>query len=68
MFVRLGHVGVVAHSWEEAGAVLVETLGFSRDGVRMSLPDGNHSAPRNSCLSGRRRRRADRRQCQRWAG
>ncbi len=48
MIVRLDHVGVVAHSWDEASAVLVDTLGFPLDGARTSLPDGNHYVPQNT--------------------
>jgi methylmalonyl-CoA epimerase len=48
MFVRLDHVGVVAHSWEEASQVLVDTLGFPVDSDRTRLPDGNLYVPQNT--------------------
>jgi methylmalonyl-CoA epimerase len=48
MFVRLDHVGVVAHSLDEASAVLVEKLGFPLDTDRTSLPEGNYYAPQNT--------------------
>lgn len=48
MFVRLDHVGVVAHSWDEARAVLVETLGFPLDTERTRMPEGNYYAPQNT--------------------
>src|SRR5439155_5080575 len=48
MIIRLDHVGVVAHSIDEASAVLVERLGFPLDAVRTSLPEGNHYEPQNT--------------------
>jgi methylmalonyl-CoA epimerase len=48
MFVRLDHVGVVAHSIDEASAVLVEKLGFPLDTDRTTLPEGNLYAPQNT--------------------
>lgn len=48
MIVRLDHVGVVAHSIEEASAVLVETLGFPIDTDRTRLPEGNLFKPQNT--------------------
>jgi methylmalonyl-CoA/ethylmalonyl-CoA epimerase len=48
MFIRLDHVGVVAHSWDEARAVLVDTLGFPLDAERTRLPEGNLYAPQNT--------------------
>jgi methylmalonyl-CoA/ethylmalonyl-CoA epimerase len=48
MFVRLDHVGVVAHSWDEATQVLVDTLGFPVDSSRTVLPDGNLYVPQNT--------------------
>ncbi len=48
MIVRLDHVGVVAHSLEEAGAVLIDTLGFPIDMDRTSMPEGNLFRPENT--------------------
>lgn len=48
MFVRLDHVGVVAHSWDEAKEVLVDKLGFPVDASRTRLPEGNLFAPQNT--------------------
>ncbi len=48
MFVRLDHVGVVAHSWDEARAVLVDTLGFPLDTERTRMPEGNLYTPQNT--------------------
>jgi methylmalonyl-CoA/ethylmalonyl-CoA epimerase len=48
MFIRLDHVGVVAHSWDEANQVLVNTLGFPVDTSRTVLPDGNLYVPQNT--------------------
>lgn len=48
MFIRLDHVGVVAHSWNEAKEVLVDTLGFPVDSGRTQLPEGSLYAPQNT--------------------
>ena len=48
MFVRLDHVGVVAHTWKEASDVLVATLGFPLDEGRTSMPEGNLYEPQNT--------------------
>jgi hypothetical protein len=48
MFVRLDHVGVVAHTWDEAREVLVDRLGFPVDLDRTVLPDGSLYAPQNT--------------------
>ena len=45
MLTRLDHVGVVAHSLDEASAVLVNRLGFELDQARSPLPDGGYFAP-----------------------
>jgi methylmalonyl-CoA/ethylmalonyl-CoA epimerase len=45
MLTRLDHVGVVAHSLDEASQVLVARLGFELDLVRAPLPDGSYFAP-----------------------
>ena len=48
MIVRLDHVGVVAHSWDEARGVLVEKLAFPVDLDRTRLPEGNLYLPQNT--------------------
>jgi len=48
MIIRLDHVGVVAHSWNEASQALVDTLGFPVDRDRTVLPDGNLYLPQNT--------------------
>jgi len=48
MIVRLDHVGVVAHSWDEAEAVLVDKLGFPVDATRTTLPEGHLFVPQNT--------------------
>ena len=48
MIVRLDHVGVVAHSWDEASEVLVDRLGFPLDEARTSMPEGSLFAPENT--------------------
>jgi methylmalonyl-CoA/ethylmalonyl-CoA epimerase len=48
MIVRLDHVGVVAHSWGEAGDVLIERLGFPVELSRTRMPEGNLYAPQNT--------------------
>lgn len=48
MILRIDHVGVVAHSLEQAQSVLLDTLGFTFDSVRTSMPDGNYMAHENA--------------------
>ncbi len=48
MFVRIDHVGVVAHSLDEAQGVLVKMLGLEFDLGRSRLPEGNFYAPQNT--------------------
>ncbi len=48
MIIRLDHVGVVAHSWSEAGEVLIDRLGFPVELSRTTMPDGNLYAPQNT--------------------
>ena len=48
MIVRLDHVGVVAHSFDEAAQVLTERMGFPVDTGRTSLPDGHLFVPQNT--------------------
>ena len=45
MLTRLDHVGVVAHSLDEASEVLVARMGFALDLERSPLPDGGYFAP-----------------------
>ena len=45
MLTRLDHVGVVAHSLDEASKVLVNNLGFELDQARSPLPGGGYFAP-----------------------
>lgn len=47
MFLKLDHVGVVAHSWEEASGILVVTLGLKVDEGRTPMPEGGYMAPEN---------------------
>jgi len=48
MIVRLDHVGVVAHAWEEAHDVLVAQLGFPVELSRTRMPEGNLYEPQNT--------------------
>lgn len=48
MILRLDHVGVVAHSWEEANDVLVARLGFPVELSRTRMPEGNLYEPQNT--------------------
>jgi methylmalonyl-CoA/ethylmalonyl-CoA epimerase len=48
VFIRLDHVGVVAHTWDEARDVLVDRLGFPVDLDRTELPGGSLYAPQNT--------------------
>ena len=45
MITYLDHVGIVAHSLEEAGAVLVDQLGLEYDTERTPWPQGGFFAP-----------------------
>ena len=45
MIVRLDHIGIVAHSVDEAMATLTAKLGFPVDEQRTPLPDGAYFAP-----------------------
>ncbi|HET6691420.1 MAG TPA: VOC family protein [Miltoncostaeaceae bacterium] len=45
MLLKLDHVGIVAHTWEEARLVLVEDLGLTLDTDRTPMPDGSYFAP-----------------------
>lgn len=44
MLTRLDHVGIVAHSLDEASQVLIDRMGFALDEVRSPLPDGAYFA------------------------
>jgi methylmalonyl-CoA/ethylmalonyl-CoA epimerase len=48
MILRLDHVGVVAHSWQEASDVLVARLAFPIELSRTLMPEGNLYAPQNT--------------------
>lgn len=45
---RLDHVGVVAHSWDEASEVLVQRMGFPVELGRTQMPEGNLYEPQNT--------------------
>ena len=45
MITHLDHVGIVANSLEEAGAVLIDQLGLEYDEQRSPFPDGGFFAP-----------------------
>ena len=40
MLTRMDHVGIVAHTMDEASDVLIEKLGFALDVARSPLPEG----------------------------
>ena len=44
MLTRLDHVGVVAHSLDEASQVLINRMGFALDEARSPLPKGDYFA------------------------
>ncbi len=48
MIVRIDHVGIIAHSWDEAGNVLLDKMGFDLDAGRTRIPEGNFFAPENT--------------------
>ena len=48
MIVRLDHVGVVAHSWDEASEVLVARMGFPLEVSRTRMPEGKLYEPQNT--------------------
>ena len=45
MITHLDHVGIVANTLEEAGAVLIDQLGLEYDEQRSPFPDGGFFAP-----------------------
>ncbi len=47
MITKLDHVGVMAHSWEEASSNFTDILGFPIDGSRTPMPEGSYMAPEN---------------------
>ena len=46
MITYVDHIGIVSHSLEQAGDVLVEKLGLAWDIERAPMPEGNYFAPR----------------------
>lgn len=48
MIVRLDHVGVVAHAWQEAHDILVGQMGFPVELSRTRMPEGNLYEPQNT--------------------
>lgn len=48
MIVRIDHVGVIAHKWEEAAEILLDKMGYVLDDRRTKLPGGNFFAPENT--------------------
>ncbi len=44
-FVELDHVGVIAHTWDQAAEILLAKLGLELDEKRSPLPDGVYFAP-----------------------
>ena len=44
MLTRLDHIGIVAHSLDEASQVLIDRMGFALDEARSPLPDGAYFA------------------------
>lgn len=47
MLTRLDHVGVVAHSWDEAEANFTGMLGFPIEEGRTPMPEGSYMAAEN---------------------
>ena len=45
MITYVDHIGIVSHSLEQAGDVLVEKLGLAWDIERAPIPEGNYFAP-----------------------
>ena len=45
MITYVDHIGIVSHSLEQAGDVLVEKLGLAWDIERAPMPEGNYFAP-----------------------
>lgn len=50
MIVRIDHIGIVSHSWDEAAQVLVDKMGMVVDTDRTRLPEGNLFAPENTMI------------------
>ena len=44
-FFELDHVGIVAHTWDQAAEILLKKLGLELDEKRSPLPDGVYFAP-----------------------
>jgi len=47
MITKLDHIGVMAHSWEEASSNFTDILGFPIDESRSPLPEGSYMAAEN---------------------
>ncbi len=50
MILGIDHLGVVAHSFESARELLVDTFGFTFDADRSPLPGGLYMAPENAII------------------
>lgn len=50
MIVRIDHIGIISHSWDEAAGVLLQKMGMSVDTDRTRLPEGNLFAPENTMI------------------
>jgi methylmalonyl-CoA/ethylmalonyl-CoA epimerase len=48
MLVRIDHIGIIAHTWDDAGNVLLDKMGLELDSGRTRLPEGNFFAPENT--------------------
>ncbi len=48
MLDKIDHIGIVAHSFDEAREVFVDRLGLTVDESRTKLPDGNLFKPQNT--------------------
>lgn len=48
MLVRIDHIGIISHSWEEARRVLLDQMALELDAGRTRLPEGNYFAPENT--------------------
>ena len=47
MLTKLDHIGVAAHSWEEAKAMLTDIMGFPVEESRTPMPEGAYMAHEN---------------------
>ena len=48
MLDKIDHIGIVAHSFDEARGVFIDRLGLTVDESRTALPDGNLFKPQNT--------------------